>query len=135
MILRVETEREPGGTWRVFASALDNTFVGDVSGLTELEANDMAQKDAFGAQAQNATTELADIATQCDDLVSTYFSRGYDGGGANPITDDDLAALSIDAADLASFITLAQQIGNFLGNVTVVTGDYQSIVNVMRTDI
>lgn len=51
------------------------------------------------------------------------------------MTDQDIAGQNITAANVAAFITLAQQLDNFLNNAAVTTGDYDSTVNKLRTDL
>ena len=54
-------------------------------------------------------------------------------GGSNQIVDADVSSLDIKAADVASGITLGQQLANFLANSAVTTGNYQATVNALRT--
>jgi len=49
--------------------------------------------------------------------------------------DLDVIGLGITAATLGAFITLNQQLRNFVDNAAVATGDYDSTLNKMRTDV
>ena len=95
----------------------------------------MSQKLTFVSKVQERATTLAQVADLVSDLVSVYFDRGYDSGGSDPVIDADLAALGITAANLTAFITLGQQLQNFLDNAAVATADYDATLNTMRTDV
>jgi len=99
------------------------------------EAVNMSQKLTFVSKVQERATTLAQVADLVSDLVSVYFDRGYDSGGSDPVIDADLAALGITAANLTAFITLGQQLQNFLDNAAVATADYDATLNTMRTDV
>jgi hypothetical protein len=98
-------------------------------------AQRMASKQEYAQAAQAVTTTLAQVADKMEDMVTVYFDRGYGAGGAKEITDADLAALGITAAELAGFITVAEQVGKLLNNQEVTEGDYDSTLNKLRTDV
>lgn len=95
----------------------------------------MSNKVAFAQQIQSLSKTLDATIDQTDDIVKTYFDRGFNSGGADPITDADLSSLGVTASLVASFITLSQQLANFRSNQAVLQGDYQSTLNKLRTDI
>jgi hypothetical protein len=95
----------------------------------------MASKITFTQQAQDTVTNIGKAMQVAEDLSKTYFDRGYNSGGSNPIIDSDVNQLGITAANVASFITLAQQLINLFGNVSVTQGDYKATLNKMRTDL
>jgi len=77
---------------------------------------------------QNAV-QLMDM---CTDIEGIYFDCGYNSGGVDEITDEDLTDYNVTAAQIASFITLAQQFNNLFKNAAVTTGDYGVTVNQLR---
>jgi len=95
----------------------------------------MSQKTQYAGQIRATATKLAQVANEAEDIVSIYFDRGYNSGGASPIIDDDVASENLTAANIASFITLAQQLANFLGNAAVSAADYDATLNKTRGDI
>jgi hypothetical protein len=96
----------------------------------------MSKKTDFVTAAQEASTVLGKLAPKFQVLFETYFDRGYNTGGANPLVDADIPAeLGIVAADMAAFITLAENVGKFLNNEAAFQSDYQATVNKVRTDI
>lgn len=99
------------------------------------DAHMAEQKTTFGQKMQAASTTLAQVADQFADLFTVYFDRGYNTGGANPIADEDVAALGITAADIAAGITLAEQIQNFLNSQAALQSDYDQTLNALRTDL
>ena len=75
---------------------------------------------------------MAPIMDGLDELDGEYFDQGYNGAGADPIIDADVAAYSITAAQFTNVITLMQQLQNFFANTAVTTGDYAATVNAVR---
>lgn len=118
------------GRWLVFNNDIKSDYF-----TLENEAQAMATKLTFAGQAQASATTMANIGDQLADLHSVYFDRGYNSGGANPITDDDLASLGMTAVQLGNLITLAEHFANFLGNSAVAQADYDVTLNAIRTDI
>jgi len=92
-------------------------------------------KITFAADAQEVCNSLGKALNDCDNLFSTFFDRGYNSGGGDPIIDGDIASLKITAADLGGFINLAEQINKLMNNLAVTQSDWGSVVNKMRTDI
>ncbi len=95
----------------------------------------MSRKTDFGEEAQTNSTSLAQVISALNSLAEVYFDRGYNSGGADEIVDGDLEALGITAADLASTVTLAQQLENFAAGDAVSPADYNATLNKMRVDI
>lgn len=96
----------------------------------------MSKKTDFIIAAQEASTVLGKLAPKFQVLFETYFDRGYNNGGTNPLVDGDIPAeLGIAAADIAGFITLAENVGKFLNNEAAFQSDYQATINKIRTDI
>jgi len=118
------------GKWLVFNNDIKSGYFN-----TEPEAIEMASKLTFAEQAQTNATAMSDLSDKLADLYSVYFDRGYNSGGSNPITNDDLASLGITAVQLGDMMTLAEQFANFLNNIAVTQADYDTTLNVMRTDV
>ena len=118
------------GRWLVFNNEIKSDYFN-----TEAEAVDMATKITWATQAQVDATTLAQVADRLANLETVYFDRGYNSGGSDPIGDGDVVTLGITAAQLGSLVTLIQQLNNFLGNVAVITADYDSTLNVVRSDV
>jgi hypothetical protein len=118
------------GRWIVFNNGIKSDYF-----TLESEAQTMATKITWAGQAQTDATTLAQVADRLANLETVYFDRGYDSGGSNPITNDDVVSLNVTAADLAALITLIQQLNNFLGNSAVTAGDYDATLNTVRTDV
>jgi len=95
----------------------------------------MSNKVKFATKIQESSTTVAQALASAKNIYSVYFDRGYSAGGSDPIIDEDLLSLGLTAADLASFITMADQLAKFFNNEAVTTGDYDSIVNKLRLDV
>ncbi len=66
-------------------------------------------------------------------LENQYFDNGWDSGGGDPIVDGDLAGFNdLTALDVASVITMTQQLNNFFANAVVTQADYAATVNGTR---
>lgn len=102
---------------------------------TQQEAVQMAGKQEYAQVLQGAATAVAQAANIFADGETVYFDRGYNGGGGNAITDEDLAGLGITANDLAGLITFGQQLNNLLNGQATTPGDYDSTLNKLRTDM
>lgn len=92
------------------------------------------RKVTFAKQCQDAATSLAIAADAAADLYSIYFDRGYNSGGADPITDADLEAHEITAAEISSFMSMAENLALFLNNGSPAQSDYDSSLNKLRAD-
>ncbi len=92
-------------------------------------------KTVFAQKCQQLAQSISGEGDLLAAIAKAWFDRGYNTVGANPLVDGDVTGLKLTAADVTSFITFAQQFGNFLGNVAVSTGDYKSTLNKIRTDI
>ena len=93
----------------------------------------MSDKLNYAGAMRAFADTLATLRHQAEDFDKIYFDRGYNSGGADPIADEDVSGLGITAANVASGITLSQQLVNFFGNAAVTQGDYQSTINALRS--
>ena len=91
-----------------------------------------AKKAAYIRELVRNIQELDAIFDAAPDLENEYFDLGYNSGGANAIVDADVASINLTAADIASGITLIQQVKNMAGNVAVTTGDYALTSNIFK---
>jgi hypothetical protein len=117
------------GQWIFFDGATKHYFD------TRMEALEMAQKIKFVEQAQGASTSLAATFNELADLISVYYDRGYNDIGGNPIVDGDITGTGNTTAQVAAFVTMAEELVKFANNQAVVVGDYSATVNAMRTDV
>lgn len=96
----------------------------------------MSKKEDFVAAAQEISTVLAKAGPQFQYLFETFFDRGYNVGGSDTlITADFPTELGVVEGDIYAFITLAEQIGNFLRGDAVFVSDYGHVLNRLRVDI
>jgi len=95
----------------------------------------MSNKTNFVASMQKAATTQGQQQAVLKTIYETYFDRGYNAGGADELTDEDVASLGVTAADVAGFITVCEQFGNFMTGQAVMTGDYSVATNKMRVDL
>lgn len=92
-------------------------------------------KIAFAQEAQELCTDLGKLLDRFDTSFDTYFQRGYNNGGSNPIVDGDISTTGATAAQIAAYITLAENIVKFAKNQVVLQSLYDSTINGLRTDI
>ena len=91
-----------------------------------------AQEAAFIQRVQSNAHRLAEDIDASIALMEVYFDRGYNSGGANVLDDDDLADRYITAAQLASYVTLAQQLLALRNGEAVTPADYSATLNQVR---
>lgn len=96
----------------------------------------MSKKADYVAAVQELATVLAKAGPQFNYLFETFFDRGYNVGGTDTLVTADIPAeLGIAEADIYAFITLAEQMGNFLAGNAVFQSDYGHTLNRLRMDI
>lgn len=77
----------------------------------------MANKQQYARQAQQMAATFSALADDISALQAIYFDRGYNNGdpaGADPLTDADVEALGITAADVVGMITFAGALETFM---------------------
>jgi hypothetical protein len=92
-------------------------------------------KSVYLQQFLTTITAIAQSASTANTLVDAYFDRGYGAGGTDEIVADDLAAYDLTPAQIASGITLFQQLQALRNNQAVTSGDYDATLNVLRRDL
>ena len=94
----------------------------------------MASKDTYIVQFQDMATRFAQVHSDIEGMVDTYFDRSYNTGSAS-ISDSDASPYGVAASDISSMITLGQQLTNFMTSASVAVADYGATTNRMRTDV
>jgi hypothetical protein len=120
------------GRWLVYNNGIKSDYFN-----TESEARAMANKIKFTERCQEFSTQLAKLFKEARDLESVYFDEEFNDVGTDPIINEDIESTGNTAADVAAFITVAQQLQKFdVGDGTdpVVTGNYGASINRMRGD-
>ena len=69
-----------------------------------------------------------------DDSIEVFLDRGYNAGGSNPITDEDLVDFGITLAEFVEIKTFIDNYNLFLDNGSPAQADYRKTLNVLRTD-
>lgn len=92
-----------------------------------------ATKAQFVADLQTYVNLLIQAKLGLADAVNTYFKNGFNSGGSNPIATADVAGNNLTPSQVASGVTMAQQLANFFGDEAVTQGDYESTVQQLRT--
>lgn len=90
------------------------------------------QEAAFVQRVQSNAHKLADDIATAIELAAIYYDRTYGSGGANELTDGDLEDAHITAAQLAAYVTMAQQLANFRDNASVEQANYGATLNQVR---
>lgn len=95
----------------------------------------MSEKNAFTNQYRDQATAVAQARSVCEAMIKVYYNRGYNTGGSDQITDEDIAATNITAAELANMVTFSEQLVNMLDNQAVTQSNYQATLDVLRNDL
>lgn len=90
------------------------------------------RKEDFALATRAAVTALAEAAERIAELDVIYSDSGYDSGGANPITDEDLTGHDMVAQDLANASTFATNLALFLDDGDPMVFNYASAINKFR---
>lgn len=118
------------GQWIVYNNGIKTYFA------NEAEAMIMSEKIKFAEEVQAFSNEFSALVEKTPMFQSVYADREYGSGLADEILDADIESLGITAVELAAFITpFANQLFNFMNNLTVTAGDFSVTLNKLRTDI
>lgn len=60
----------------------------------------MSNKVRFAQEAQTAASIFAKLSDTIAALQAVYWDRGYNSGGADTLTDEDVASIGVTAADV-----------------------------------
>ena len=84
------------------------------------------KKTAFIRQVVSDCQALANLGREWANYDNEYFDNGYNSAGANEITDANVAAYDMTAAQFTNLITLMQNFEKLRTNQVPTTGDYAS---------
>ena len=71
-------------------------------------------KVQFSRRAQDMAAIFSNLSDDIAALQAVWFDRGYNSAGADELTDADVEALGITAADVTGMITFAGALDTFL---------------------
>ena len=74
----------------------------------------MSNKTRYASRAQDMAAIFSNLSDDIGALQSIYFDRAYNSGGADELTDADVEALGITAADVVGMITFAGALETFM---------------------
>lgn len=74
----------------------------------------MSNKTRYASRAQDMASIFSNLADDISSLQAIYFDRAYNSGGADELTDADVEALGITAADVTGVITFAGALETFM---------------------
>ena len=74
----------------------------------------MSNKTRYASRAQDMAAIFSNLSDDIASLQAIYFDRGYGSGGADELTDADVEALGITAADVVGMITFAGALETFM---------------------
>lgn len=72
------------------------------------------------------------VADKLGRIQEEYFDLGYNTGGADAVVAQDLSELQLTVEEFVAAITLLEQLGKFVGNAAVITGDRSGVINSFR---
>lgn len=95
----------------------------------------MDEKNRFMWDSFELVKAFSLLMEKCSVVNKAYFDQGFNVGGADPITDDDINTagyFSFSAAEFGSLMTLLEQQDKLLTNVAVTPADYSATINKIR---
>lgn len=106
------TKEDGSPEWIYFDGQTKQRFATEAEArIAEAEANQMEEKQAFVRRLIALMTTLAQSDDTAENIQQAYFARGYNDGG---ITNEDVQALGLTAADVGSMIGIAEGFHNWL---------------------
>ncbi len=87
-------------------------------------AGTIADKSDTGSKARTLSAEMETLADRVERLRQYYIDNTFGSGSEEEILDADLVEVGITAAQLASFITFAENLDKLLDNQVPTQGDY-----------
>lgn len=91
-----------------------------------------SRKVDFALKIESAATELAAVIEQIEVLRGAYLASGFDDGGDDELTDDDLVGHAVTAAKITTVMTLTENLTKFLDNLTPAKGDHRASLGTIR---
>jgi len=92
-----------------------------------------SRKVDFALQMESAATQLAMAIEALEMMRRSYVASGYNSGGSDPITDDDIAGHDITAAQIDAVSTLTANLTLFLDNGEPLQGYYRTTLDATRS--
>ena len=89
----------------------------------------MSNKTRYASKAMDMASIFSNLADDITALQSVYWDRGYNAGGADPLTDDDVAALGVTAAEVTGMADA------FAGALATFLETNQGYLSKMRNDL
>ena len=74
----------------------------------------MSNKTRYASRAQDMAAIFSSLSDDISALQAIYFDRGYGSGGTDELTDADVEALGVTAADVVGMITFAGALDTFM---------------------
>ena len=74
----------------------------------------MSNKTKYASRAMDMASIFSSLSDDIASLQAVYFDRAYNSGGADELTDADVEALGITAADVVGMITFAGALETFM---------------------
>src|SRR5262245_339509 len=111
-----------------------SSFILHPSLLNPSEGGTMTRKSDFVNNLQVNVNLLARVIDDARALTTQWFAEGYNLGGAEELTEADLAEFGgLTVADVMGGIILSEQVENLNDNQPVAQADYASTIAKLRT--
>ena len=95
----------------------------------------MSKKVEYTQNLQGLMTSLGQVMDVAAERVAAYNNRGYGSGGSDELTDADIASTGLSANDVLLMVNALTEYEKFTKNQAIIVGDYQSTINITRTDL
>ena len=76
----------------------------------------MADKAKFATNGRGLAAAMLILGDQIASWRNTYWDRAYNDGGAGELTDEDVAAAGVTAADVTGLTTFADALDTFMAS-------------------
>lgn len=91
-----------------------------------------SQKVDFAQACKNAAQKVYEAEKACEDVYEVFWDRGYNSGGANALTPEDISSTEITPTMIGDFTNFCDNFQKFLNNQSITQSDWDSIINKIR---
>jgi hypothetical protein len=95
----------------------------------------MSKKLIFAQNALSVLTNLAGSLDRAENVLMTWYARGYGAGSSNEIMDSDVQQLGIKASDLQNIMFLIDSLTKYLKGQDAPKADFMPTLLKLREDI
>ena len=91
-----------------------------------------SQKIDFANLCKEAAQKVYEAEHACGDVYEVFWDRGYNSGGSNALTPEDIASTEITPTMIGDFTNFCDNFQKFLNNQDATKADWDATINKIR---